>query len=411
MNYEESLEFLNSFQEIHHGFDLEKTRELVQLAGLEIDKLRVVHVAGTNGKGSASIFISSILMESGFKVGTYTSPHLLDVRERIRINGEKISEEKFSAILNEMKTIVGGMEKGPSYFELMTVSAMKYFIDDGVDFAVFEVGLGGRLDATNVLNSEICVFTDIAIDHTQMLGETVEKIAAEKAAIIKEGSVVVVGEGNHGLDLIRRRAKKLGCKIIVPKIETIESNERVQKFNLIAPEKIQDLKINLIGEFQQRNATVALGAALELGVGENAIRSGLRKAEWPGRLHVLKRKPFIVLDSAHNVAAVKEAMDSLKFFEFEKLILVTAILKDKDIEGMMKYFCKADGVIASKVELDRAADPEKIAEKCGKAKIVEPISKAFEEAEKIATEKDLILVSGSIYTVAEALKYYKVNVD
>ncbi|MFH1587703.1 MAG: folylpolyglutamate synthase/dihydrofolate synthase family protein, partial [Candidatus Diapherotrites archaeon] len=315
MNYSKALDFLNSFQERHHGFDLDKTREMVSLAGLDIGELRVVHVAGTNGKGSATAFISSILKEAGFKVGTYTSPHLLDVRERIRINGKKIPEEKFAEILNELKKIVEKMDAGPSYFELMTVAAIKYFLDEKVEIAVIEVGLGGRLDATNVLHGEICVFTDIAIDHTQMLGKTVEKIAAEKAAIIKEGSVVVLGEKNQGAKEIRKQAEKLGCKIVIP-----EMRER---------------EIGLLGEFQQRNAAVAVGAAIELGVSGEHIKNGLKRTDWPGRLQVLKKNPLVIVDSAHNVSAVKELMNSLNLFEFEKLVLVIGILKDKDFGGMM----------------------------------------------------------------------------
>ncbi len=391
MNYLEALGFLDSFQERHHGFDLDKTRKMVELASLDIGKLRVVHVAGTNGKGSSVAFISSILKEAGFKVGTYTSPHLLDVRERIRVNGEKISENEFAGILNELKKVVEKMDDGPSYFELMTIAAMKYFIDENVDIAVFEVGLGGRLDSTNVLHGEICVFTDIAIDHTKMLGETVEKIAAEKAAIIKKGSVVVLGEKNNGMEEIRKGAEELGCKIVVPEIKGME--------------------LGLQGEFQQRNAAVAVGAAIELGIEDVHIKNGLKKVKWPGRLQILKKKPYLVVDSAHNVAAVKELMNSLKLFEFEKLILVIGILKDKDLDGMMEHFCNADVVIASKVDIDRAAEPKLIAEKCKKAKIFEPIADAFKEAEKIAGEKDLILICGSIYTVAEALRHYKFMVD
>jgi dihydrofolate synthase/folylpolyglutamate synthase len=306
------------------------------------------------------------------------------------------------------------MEKKPSYFELLTTAAILHFLDKKVDWAVVETGLGGRLDATNVMLGRICAFTDISLEHMETLGDTIEKIASEKAGIIKENSVVVIDKKNKGLRIIEGSAKEKNCKIINPKIKPIKITNNYSTFNSAVPE-IKNLKIKLIGFHQLDNAAVALGAIQALReqgvkVSDNAIKRGFFKAEWPGRMQLVKKLPLILLDAAHTPDACKKLMKSLKLFKFDKLVLVFACLNDKDAKGMLREF-RYSKLIISKVKNKRAMLPKKIQKFAkGKGRIIEPIAGAIREAEKIASRRDLVLITGSGYAVSEALEYFKIKI-
>lgn len=406
MNFVQAENFLNSLDYKLEGFDLKQINQLIELAELKPEKLKTVHIAGTNGKGSTVAFISSILREQGYKIGSYYSPHLLTVRERIRINNKAISEKNFTKLVEWFKPFVEGMKRKPSYFELLTAMAIKHFIDKGVDWVVAETGLGGRLDATNVLKGRVCVFTDISLEHTQFLGHTIDRIATEKAGIIKNNSTVIVGNQNKGIAVIKKIAKEKKGKVISPEYETVKSDSSGNTFNLISPKKIKNLKTGLLGNFQMENAALAASACLSIKATERAIREGLLKAEVAGRMHAIREEPLIILDSAHNPDAIKRLMENLRMFKYKKLIVVFGVLADKDVSGIVGNL-KYETLIATAPKCERAMQAEKVNEIAnGKATVVESVALALSLAEKIASENDLILVCGSNYVVAEALEYF-----
>ncbi len=414
MNYSEAINYLNSFQFSLKGFDLEDIRQLIKSTKMPVEKLNVVHIAGTNGKGSAVAFVSSILREQGYNVGSYTSPHLLSVRERIKINNKKIPKKDFASLMDYLLPFISIMEKRPSYFELLTAAAILYFLDKKVDWVVAETGLGGRLDATKVMPGGICAFTDISLEHTETLGNTIRKIASEKAGIIKENSFVVIDKKNKGARVIEAAASEKNCRIINPKVKAVKITKDYSIFNSIIPE-IKNLKIKLIGFHQLENAAIASGiieALREQGVkvSDNAIRRGFLKAELPGRMHLVKKAQLILLDAAHTPDSCKKLVKSLKLFKFNKLVLVFACLNDKDAKEMLKEFHWGK-LIISKVKNERAMLPERIRKFAkGKGIIIEPVADAIREAEKIASKNDLILIAGSGYAVSEAIEYFKIKI-
>jgi dihydrofolate synthase / folylpolyglutamate synthase len=421
MGFEKTERFLESLSFKLKGFDLKTMQKLIEKTGLETEKLKVIHVAGTNGKGSVTKFASEILKAQGLKVGSYYSPHISNIRERIQINGKRISKKDFVLHAESFKKMSDGMKEKPSYFEMLTAMAIKHFIQEKVDVAVVEVGLGGRLDATNLLKGNVCVITEIGIEHADFLGNTIEKIAREKAGIIKKESVIVVGEKNRGRKMIEEIAGKKNCRIVIPKYRLVESNAEGNCFDLQKPAEIRVLKTKALGSFQAENAVLAATATLEFdklefnklgfkeldfGTKEKAIRTGLKKAGWKGRFQKAGENPLVLLDSAHNPPATKALVKNLGLFEFEKIVLVFAVLKDKDVKKILKEL-KWDSLIITKVNSNRALEPERIKAIAGEGEIIEEPKKAFEKAFLNAGKKDAILVCGSNYLLGEALKYFK----
>jgi dihydrofolate synthase/folylpolyglutamate synthase len=416
MNYTESMKYLNSFGRFGIHLGLSRTTKLLELLGNPQNDFKSIHIAGTNGKGSVTAMVSSILQESGFRTGMYTSPHLDDFRERIVVNGIPISREALSSLVERVKPLIPEVERGdshPTFFEVTTAIAFKHFSEKKVDYAVVEVGLGGRLDATNVITPEVSVITNIGLEHTDVLGKTIGPIAGEKAGVIKQGIPLVTAERKReALEVFERICRERNAELISlgrnAKCEEVSCNLTGCMFDLKTHARCyHHLRVGLLGRHQIENSALSVLVAEQLGIDEKAIRSGLQKAKWPGRLEIVQRKPLVVMDCAHNPPAMRILRSSLKLFSYDKLILVIGIMKDKAIGDILKEIVSAaDIIIINKPRLERAAEPEVIkkeAEKYGKLiKIVKDVKRSVRYAKSIAGKKDLILITGSIYMLSEA---------
>lgn len=407
MTYKQTINYLYGFERFGIQFGLERITYLLSLLDNPQDSFKSIHIAGTNGKGSTSSFIASILKEAGFKTGLYTSPHLVDFRERIQINGVLIPRKRLTWIVERLMPLIeeteGALQCAPTYFEVATAIAFEYFKQEKVDFACIEVGMGGRLDATNVINSVVSVITSIGFDHTKELGNTLGKIAYEKAGIIKENGILVCGvTDEEPLDVIKKMCLK--------------NNARMYLGNL------SNYDISLLGEHQIRNASLAVAVCeilekspcvplFQRGIkGDLCIRNGLKNARWPGRFEVLRRRPTIILDGAHNPDGASELFKSLKkYFPNKKINFVFGILKDKDMFGIVKELVPlADKIIVSSPNCDRASSLDELAEIVRKfskdVETVYPIRSAIKRMVKMVKNDEIICITGSLYTVGEARK-------
>ena len=392
MNYKQTLDYIYNLKgsEYKGNFNLSlgNVKVLLRKLGNPEKSLKVIHVAGTNGKGSVCAMIASILREAGYKVGMYTSPHLKDFRERFLINGVKISEKELVRCFQ----IVNLFITNQTFFEVITAMAFLYFNDKNVDFLVLEVGMGGRLDATNVVNPLVSVITNIGLEHQDYLGNTVEKIAYEKAGIVKEGKPVVTGASGAALNVIKKVAK-----------------ERNAPLSLVKP--IRKIPLRLKGDFQRINASIVwetikvLNKEYNLKVNNSKIKKGLLKTKWHGRLEFISSN--VLVDCAHNPEAVKALKKELIKIKknYKKIYLIIAMLKDKDYKTMLKELLPlANGVILTKVKIPRALEPKVLAKYVGKNYIIiEDAKKALRYAKEIAKKDDLIVVTGSIYLVGEVI--------
>ncbi|NYZ79299.1 bifunctional folylpolyglutamate synthase/dihydrofolate synthase [Candidatus Micrarchaeota archaeon] len=410
------MKYLNSFGRFGSKLGLGRTEELLKLFGNPQNDFKSVHIAGTNGKGSVTAMVSSILQEAGFRTGMYTSPHLDDFRERMEVDGVPISRDELNSLVERIKPLIPKVERKashPTFFEVTTAVAFKYFSERKVDYAVVEVGLGGRLDATNVITPEVSVITNIGLEHTDVLGKTIGSIAREKGGIIKSGVPVVTAESKgEALRVFERICKEKGAKLIILSKDASIRELRCDLNGCLFDLKTQvrsyrKLRVPLLGEHQIENAALSVLVAEQLGIDERHIRSGLQKVEWPGRLEIIQRKPLLVMDSAHNPPAMRILRNSLKLFSYDKLILVIGVMKDKAIGDILEEIAPAaDCIIINKPNLERAAQPEiimKEAKKYGKPiKIIEDVKKSVRYAKSIAGKNDLILITGSIYMLSEA---------
>jgi len=398
------------------------------LAGLLGDPqkgIKCVHVAGTKGKGSTACFIYSILKKAGYRTGLYTSPHLLSFRERIRINDELISESDIARLLDKIRGVVSGMESGnkPTFFEIYTALAYLYFKEKAVDLAVYEVGLGGRLDATNIIEPLVSAITPISYEHTQKLGLTLAEIAAEKSGIIKGRTICVSApQEPEALDVIKHTCEKKGARLILVgediNFEELYFNETRSGFNIYGLlGKYEKLESRLLGPHQVINAAAAIGVVEALNfssikIDKNAVREGVADARWEGRLEIIARHPYVIVDGAQNASSAKALAASVKkIFSYRKLILVLGVSKDKDIKGILKELLPlADSVILTKARIaERAAEPERIKEFITGCKSEIGLTSDVEAAVTLAREKasgdDLVLITGSLYVVGDAKSF------
>lgn len=432
MTYREALIYLNGFADYEKknvfdhaaSFKLERMERLVSLLGDPQKDIKSIHISGTKGKGSTAAMIHSILKAAGYRSGLYTSPHLVSFRERIRIGEDLISEEDVCLLLDEVRGAVSKMRgDDPTFFEVYTALAFLYFRKESVDFAVFEVGLGGRLDATNVIEPLVSVITPISYDHTRILGKTLTEIAKEKAGIIKRDSICVCApQEEEALKVIESVCEDKGSKLILVgrdiDFKEVSSDDEETVFDmssLFGDHK--NVRTRLLGAHQIVNAVTAAGAveSLRLGgisVGEEAIVTGLRLAAWPGRLEIVRsRSPRIVLDGAQNGASADALARAVrKIFKYRKLILVLGISKDKDIRGILKELVPvSDGIILTKsANAERAMEPEEIGKLITPEKkisvVTACIGEALDKAMATAGASDLVLVTGSLFVVGEARK-------
>jgi len=435
MNYSQAVEYLHSFIDYEkipgisyasHDYSLKHVEELLHRMGDPHLAAKTVHVAGTKGKGSIAAMIARVLTVSGYRTGLYTSPHFHTLRERIRVDGNLISEEEFAALMTEAKPYFDAMNHDPLYrqltfFEVLTALAFVYFKQKQADFQVLEVGLGGRLDATNVAEPEVCVITPISLEHTQVLGDSLEKIAYEKAGIIKSGNFVVssaqLKEVSQVIsDVCRQRGANL---VQVGKDITwrrIAGDFHQQSFVVQGKMGTHHLTIPLLGDYQVENAATA-EATLEILVSSGFniaaadIAQGLAQVEWPGRFQILSYQPIVLVDGAHNVGSMKRLVGNIKaYFNYDKLFLIIGISCDKDIPGIVKELISlSPQVIVTRSSHSRAASPPLIAAEFTsqgiKSKITDAVSQALSQTLSIAGRKDLVCVTGSLFVVAEALDY------
>ncbi|NOZ76844.1 MAG: bifunctional folylpolyglutamate synthase/dihydrofolate synthase [Euryarchaeota archaeon] len=404
-------DFLDSFQPNEVKMGLERTRYILEAMGSPQQGYRTIHVGGTNGKGSTCMFIASILKEAGYRVGLYTSPHVQDFRERITVDFEPIGEDSLAEVIGRVRPIVEGMEGDmrPTYFEVITALAFDHFSEAGVDYAVIEVGLGGAMDATNVIVPEAAVITNISRDHTTMLGSSLEGIAREKAGIIKPGVPVYTAECKEApLGVIEGRCREAGCRL-VNAFGTWSSRESLglegQRFELRGSRGTYSLRTPLLGAHQMENAALAVMVAEDLAVDGRAIERGVSSTPpLPGRMEVARRRPLVILDGAHNPGAMDALGDTIReVHPGGKRLLVIGILKDKAIDEMAGILSPLfDEFYITRPKSDRAAGPEVIQRALGKGVVVEDVGDAVGQALDRAGPGDVVCVTGSFYTVAEA---------
>jgi dihydrofolate synthase/folylpolyglutamate synthase len=389
MNYEDSIEYLLTTYGVGRKKGFAVLRKALRSLGDPQENLKIIHVAGTNGKGSLCAMVSSVLAEAGYKVGTFTSPHLVRFNERIRINGQDIHDDKFAEYMAKAKKL-GGF----SFFETLLIMAYMYFHDEAVDYAVIETGIGGKLDATNVITKpEISVIMAIGFDHMDILGSTIDDITKQKAGIVKKNSnVVLYFPEKQVYNIVRQVCDKRNAMLHVC-------------------DEVSDYKLNMIGEHQKKNAAVAGKVCRLLGIDEATTREGLRKTRWAGRLEVVSDNPLVIFDGSHNVQGAETFNSEIKRIMKDKgrLILVLAMLKGKDYANVARILTEhADTVIVTETDY-QSVSALVLANHClGKNIIIEKSNKAaFNMAIGMASESDVVAVSGSLYLVGDIKKRLK----
>ena len=428
MNYQEALEFIEKSHKFGMKLGLENTFKLLELLGNPQNKLKFIHVAGTNGKGSVCSFISSILKEEGYKVGLYTSPYLETFTERIRLNGNNIPEKDVARIITIMKEKIDKMvSEGYSYpteFEIETVMAFYYYYEQEVDYVVLEVGLGGRYDATNVIKPLVSVITSISLDHTGILGDTLGKIAYEKAGIIKEDSITVVyKQSKEAEKVIKSVCKEKNSRYIECNFENLlikKSDINSQVFDcIVMGEKFENIEISLIGDHQINNALLALTVIKVLKdeknikITKNSIEKGLANTKWPGRIEKIKDNPTFVIDGAHNEEGARSLAKALdKHFREKKMTLLIGMLKDKDVNSVLETLInKFDKVITTTPDSDRAISSDELKEKVEKyidnVFSIPKIEDAVKYINENAKNDEIIISAGSLYMIGHVRQLVK----
>jgi dihydrofolate synthase/folylpolyglutamate synthase len=424
MNYEESIAWLYNFKQFGSKLGLERISHLVKQLDNPHNNIKIIHVTGTNGKGSVCKFIASILQKAGYTTGIYISPHLQRFSERIVVNDEEISEEDVVSLVVKIKPIVDSMIKQhnmPTFFEIVTAMALQFFSDYNVDFAVVEVGLGGRYDATNVVSPIVTIITNISLEHSQQLGEDVKSIAFEKAGIIKDGIPIITATRNDARDVIEQIAKEKKAPITVIDGKSwirLSHSMNDQAFLIHGFLKDHSVKTSMLGEYQGENIALAIASIEELQIKgvylpDTCYEDGIAAAFNPGRMEIISKEPTILLDGAHNPVGMEMLkMTLLEDFDYDRLILILGILRDKDIEKMLNTIVPiSDLIVVTKSSNARACDPailkREIEKIDHKKEIVteESLSEAIDHAKSLANKDDLICISGSLFTVGEARSY------
>lgn len=435
MNYSQAEEYLNSFVNYEHipgtsyaqpGYDLSHLEELLRRMGDPQFAARTVHIAGTKGKGSVAAMVAQVLSSSGYRTGLYTSPHLHTLRERIRVDGKLIAEAEFAATMTKVKPFVESLRQDTAcrqltYFEALTALAFVYFKDEQTNLQVLEVGLGGRLDATNVARPMVCVITTISLDHTQILGDSLEEIAREKAGIIKPGCWVVLSpqpaEAARVISDVCRE-KEAKAVQVGKDITWHKTGGDLHHQSLVVAGRAgtYEVSIPLLGDYQLENAAAAIAAvealnAEGLAIPAADIARGLARVRWPGRFHILRQNPTVLVDGAHNVASMSRLVSNIKaYFGDKRVVLVFGTSCDKDIPGIVSELVPlSPQVMITQASHSRAARSSTLAAEFRRRgiepEISESVAKALVGALSTAGKRDLICVTGSLYVVAEALAY------
>ena len=417
----EAINYLYSLRNMGAKLGLERVERLLEELGSPQNDFRSILVGGTSGKGSTVTMLASILQETGYKTGRYTSPHLHSLTERIVIDGKEINENELVAMVVRIRNAIEKMKtqpefEHPTFFEVITAIAFLYFAEKKVEIAVLEVGLGGRLDATNVVNPLCSIITNVSLEHQKILGDTVEKIANEKAGIIKNNGILITAAKEGALAVLETKCKKKNSRIIRIGKEIIATRSFVgidgQKIRIKNSERMYELFVPFIGRYQIENTACAVGAICVLqnsgiAISDMAIINGLKNTRWPGRMEIIQKKPLIILDGAKDANAMERLVETISNdIDYGKLIVVMSICSDKNIKKMMEEIVKiTDHIIITKHKvMDRAIDPKIIAKEVHSIpyEIIEDVRQATKKAIEIANDDDLVLVTGSLFAVAEA---------
>src|SRR3954470_21083181 len=436
-SYAKALRFLPSLNDFERlrivrynttNFDLDRMRTLLKKLGNPQDSFRSVHIAGTKGKGSTCAMIASMLHASGYKTALYSSPHLVDVRERMCINGDMISHADFVRLVRHLEPVIKRMKPTPTYFDVLTAIAFKWFAEQKVEIAVVETGLGGRLDSTNVLKPEVTAITSISKDHMAQLGPTVSRIAEEKAGIFKHGiPAISVQQDPEAEVVLRRQAEKVGAPFDVTG-KSIEFSYRFESSRMLGPHnrvclttpnsKFEHLAVPLLGEHQAINCGLALAVidrlkARGLQISDARAMEGLARTTIAGRMEMVSQTPRVVVDGAHNAASVDAMMRAIgQHIPYDSMVVIFGCCADKDVSGMLERITSgADKVIFTYVDNIRSADPNELAmrytELYGKmAQVAPTLEDALGIAYRAVTKEDLICITGSFYLVGEAKKLF-----
>ncbi|WP_406547904.1 bifunctional folylpolyglutamate synthase/dihydrofolate synthase [Clostridium ljungdahlii] len=446
MNYDETVEYIETTAKFGSNYGLDRTEKRLELLGNPQKKIKTIHVAGTNGKGSITAMINRILMEAGFKVGMYTSPYLEVFEERIQINGVNIPKDDLSRVVTKVAEVVKKVielgYENPTEFEIITCTMFYYFYEQKVDIAVVEVGLGGRLDATNVMapfSKEedggvlLSIIASISYDHMQILGNTLAEIAHEKAGIVKSGiPVILYPEEKEAEEAIEKVCSERGSTLIKVPCDCVEpedqekvdnnSKEYVQKIKVHTKKEDYHIKLSLLGRHQLTNCACALFAIEELSrygfdIDKQTILKALSNVKWIGRLEVMHRKPLVVIDGAHNREGISMLRKNLcTYFNYNKMILILGILADKEVEVMVKTIVPlAERVIAVTPNNTRAENSKElkgVIEKYNsKCEALDTYEEAYEKALSYCSEDDILLISGSLYMIGDMRKIIRKHND
>lgn len=430
MNYNETLQFLFDslpmYQRIGtaaYKADLENTNALMELTNHPYNRFRSIHVAGTNGKGSVSHMLASIFQEAGFKTGLYTSPHLVDFRERIQINGEKVSEEYICQFVEQHYSSF--LEIKPSFFEMTVAMAFDYFAKEKVDIAIIETGMGGRLDSTNVISPLLSIITNIGFDHTQFLGNTISKIAFEKAGIIKPQTPVLVNEySNDSRAVFIEKANQENAPIyFAEQLCTLSSKSTNPFTNEISAQTLDwqlHLKSPLAGDYQLKNTAGVIAAIsilnkhYEFKIKAEEIQKGIenviKNTNLMGRWQCIQQKPMIVCDTGHNQDGLSLSIPKLQKMEYEQLHIILGMVNDKEIYSVLELFPKSALYYFCKASIPRALDASILKEKAQKQGLngsaFSNVEDAIQSALKESKNDDLIFIGGSTFVVADALMFF-----
>lgn len=449
-SFQGAVDFLYSFADFSversyrysaEVFELQRVKDLLHSIGDPQEKFKAFHVAGTKGKGSVSAMMASILRNAGYRTGLYTSPHLVRLNERFQIDGRPISDDEFVALIEELKPRIDSFP-GLTVFEILTSMAFLFFTQQGADCAVIEVGLGGRLDATNVLDPLVSVITTLSYDHMHLLGDSLSDIAREKAGIIKPGIPIVLSPQQIEAELVvasiaEERSSPIirvgkdwlfssGSRGLDGQVVYIWSSEEQSRMDAFVESAGSEewvpprYELPLLGYHQITNAATAYAAIKEaskngLSISEAAIRDGFNNVSWPGRFQIISHKPAVVVDAAHNRdSALKLRIALDDYFPGQPVILIFGASEDKDIQGMLdELLPRVDRLIVTRSEHQRAEKPEflaSIAHQHGlQVESVEPVSKALEAALGAARIDDVILATGSVFVVGEILASWEMS--
>ena len=421
MKYEEAMKYITEVGNFGSNYGLERTYKLLEYLDNPEKDLKLIHIAGTNGKGSTTSMITEILMGAGYKVGMYTSPFIEEFEERIQINRNNIPKEILATLMDEIKIAVDKViEDGynhPTEFEILTVLMLLYFKKENIDFGVIEVGLGGTLDSTNVITPILQVITSISFDHTNLLGNTLEEIAGEKAGIIKkEIPTVIYPQQEEALKVIKNKCLEMGSDLYIANNENLKFENVVNRdkpYQLLKYNNEIDILLPLLGEHQIINLSVAMKAIEVLNnrnitdISVGSIVKSIKNVTWKGRLEVLSNNPYVVIDGAHNIQGIETLSRNIKkYFKYNNLYLILGILADKDVDEMVKVITpmakKVYAVTPNSIRAELAEDLKneiiKYNENC---QAYDDYKEAYLSALNNADENDLVLASGSLYMIGD----------